>query len=392
MFLRCTVLLMIAVTICGCCRTRDCGPGAADGAIAVVERDDMYGGVEFVKAAIRDSLKGKRRRGPSKAHSTLVLTSGGQFGAYSAGFLNGWAEAADGPKRPDDFDVVTGVSTGALVAPFAYMGDRPSGVMDGEKELTYLELIEALYRDIDSDDIFSPRLIRGLLFGDALTSTEPLRQLVSEVITEEFVEAVGKEFEASERLLVVGAVSLYLGRMVYFDLGEIASSDKEDRVELFRSAILASAAPPVVFEPVEIGDYLYVDGGAVQGAFIPLIVDEIREACPADIDRQTFVLLNGYAGLTPECVDACVPQIGGRSIAIILKQSMCTAINGIKRATEEGNGEFYMSSPARGCSMESENVLGRVFDKAFMNCLAVQGGEHARSGTSWEEDAPDCLN
>jgi len=64
---------------------------------------------------------------PPPVIDILIVSGGGDWGAFGAGFLKGWKKVpTQHPLAKPEFDAVTGVSTGALIAPFAFLGDERS--------------------------------------------------------------------------------------------------------------------------------------------------------------------------------------------------------------------------------------------------------------------------
>lgn len=393
------LLIVSCAALSGCCSSRPCS-GAAQGTPEATTPEAVptkwYGDREFVKVMTRNTLESKEQAGtPRGALNSLVLSSGGQFGAYSAGYLAHWAkDAPQGPDKPH-FDIVTGVSAGATVAPFAYLGDN----VDSQSGKTYFERIEEIYRSIDSDDIFRFKPVSGFLFGNALTSTAPYRGLIEEILNEQVVNDIAEKHRETKSRLIVAATNLDQGVMRYFDLTEIAVSPKYDmnqRLDKMRSAVLASSAIPVFFEPVLIDDVMYADGAVIQGVFLPDIIEAQREVCN-ERDNETpmrvFLILNDFNGIEPACIKDCIPAIGSRSLELLMAQSMCLAINEIaNRDRVHPSDEFYFTCAERtGCPGSEKRGVAEVFDTDFMNCLADQAAQRARTGTGWSTSPPACL-
>ncbi|MDF1810342.1 MAG: patatin-like phospholipase family protein [Phycisphaerales bacterium] len=377
----------------GCCSSRKC-PGVVQSG-PTQSSTQWIGGDDFVSDAVEESIRKKLTIKNSKTnYNSLVLSSGGQFGAYSAGFLANWPSKQGRLPRPD-FDIITGVSAGATVAPFAYLGDE----VESSTGRTYLSRIAEIYRSIDSDDIFQLQPVRGLLFGNSLASTKRYRNLAMELVTKEMVQKIAEKYDKTGSLLLVGAANLDQGVMKYFDLTKIATTNPaelsmDQKVIEIRRAVLASSAVPVFFEPVEISGMMYVDGAAVQGVFLPKTTGKIDKVCNRfNLDSRVFVILNDFESVEPVCVDDCVPSIGARSLELLLAQNMCMSIKEIETRIESKPGnEFYFSSASRvDLPLEYKSGVGGTFNNGFMNWLADQGRDRALSGQGWAVDAPDCL-
>jgi hypothetical protein len=169
------------------------------------------------------------------AASYLLLSGGGDNGAFGAGLLVGWTDHGDRPT----FKVVTGISAGALIAPFAFLGPQ------------YDVVLRDAITSIRPHDIFRKRNLISTFFKDAYGDTSPLAQIIAKHITPEVLKSIAAE-HAKGRLLLIGTTDLDAKQPVVWNMGEIASSDNPGAIELFRKILLASAAIPVVFPPVMI--------------------------------------------------------------------------------------------------------------------------------------------
>jgi predicted acylesterase/phospholipase RssA len=190
----------------------------------------------------------------------LALSSGGLYGAYSAGVLDGWSRTGTRPE----FDVVTGSSTGALIAPFAFLGSE------------YDAQAMKLYTGVRAEDIFRVRAWVTIPFRDALATSAPLRQLIQNQITQTLMERIAAEHKKGRRLYVC-TTDIHSKRAVIWDMGAIASRPCPEGCTLFRDVLLASASVPGVFPPVpfevEVDGHrkpeLHVDGAITAPLFMP---------------------------------------------------------------------------------------------------------------------------
>lgn len=165
----------------------------------------------------------------------LALSGGGAWGAYGAGLLVGWSEAGTRPE----FRTVTGVSTGALIATFAFLGPRYDGYLSH------------FYTKLGNSDIYRGRSLLKVFTGDAMHDTAPLRALIDEYITPKVLDEVAFEYGRGRRLYV-GTTNMDRGEFVVWDLGAIASSEHPDRLQRYRDVLQASSALPGFFPPVYI--------------------------------------------------------------------------------------------------------------------------------------------
>jgi predicted acylesterase/phospholipase RssA len=219
----------------------------------------------------------------------LALSGGGSHGAYGAGVLIGWTDAGTRPE----FDVVTGISTGALMATAIFLGPEHDDTL-------------RLYTKITNKDIFKSRGLLAVLTEDSMYDASPLRELIAKVIDERVLEAVARE-HAKGRGLFIGTVNLDAQAFTIWDMGFIASSDRPDKLERYSDVILASASVPVLFPPVyipvEVGGESYrqmhVDGGAREMIFFPQFIQDFDKAIaeagfsPSDVQGEIYVLYNG---------------------------------------------------------------------------------------------------
>jgi hypothetical protein len=194
------------------------------------------------------------------AHNYLAISGGGLNGAFGAGLLLGWTANGDRPE----FSLVTGISTGAFTAPFAFLGSD------------YDAKLKEIYTTVSTKDIIRKRPLLEFLTGDSAASTKPLRKLMAKYVDREMMEAVATEHRKGRRLLV-GTTNLDAGRPVIWNIGAIAASGDPKALELIHDVLLASAAIPLVFPPlfVEVEsdgsryDEIHVDGGASSQVFLP---------------------------------------------------------------------------------------------------------------------------
>ncbi len=229
--------------------------------------------------ALKDSLRAKTCPVETVSHeekrppvNVLAISGGGSYGAFDVGVLNGWSASGARPV----FDVVTGVSTGAFIATFAFLGPD------------YDDFIRDSYINARTKDIYETRTWVSILNSDSIASSRPLKNKIEAVFTPRLLKAVAKE-HAQGRRLYVGTTNLDTRRFVVWDMGAIAASDRPDALELYRKIILASGSVPGFFPPVLIEVELdgvryhemHVDGGASTSVFVPMTLAQCdpRTAC-----------------------------------------------------------------------------------------------------------------
>lgn len=224
----------------------------------------------------------ERRRG--HALNILSLSGGGQNGAFGAGFLIGWRETGQRPQ----FDIVGGVSTGALLATHALLGTPADDAT-----------LEELYTGISRQDIFADRGVFGVLSGtDSLKDTAPLRALIAKYITAETLERVAAAYDDG-RLLVVGTTNVDYGQTWVWNMSLIA---KAGDLELYRKVLLASASFPIVFPPVEIEGHLFVDGAARSNVVVVGMGGTAKPEPPLYGPGNVYMIDNGRLNHPPEAL------------------------------------------------------------------------------------------
>lgn len=232
----------------------------------------------------------------------LVLSSGGVNGAFGAGIVTAWTRRGDRPE----FHVVTGVSVGALMAPFVFAGPE------------YDARLEALFRRIQPGDLHKEKgLLQSVLWDESLTDNAPLRASIARAVDEQLLQAVARR-HAEGRRCWVGSTNLDVGHFCVWDLGAIAARGGPEALALFRDVLTASAAIPVVYPPVRFAhgdsDELHVDGAVVRPLFIPQnVFDGYLSAERAgfswdDVDATLYVIHNG--SLRPRPVDVQRDTLG----------------------------------------------------------------------------------
>jgi predicted patatin/cPLA2 family phospholipase len=221
------------------------------------------------KAAFETAMKERNPNAPPyREKNVLSLSGGGSFGAFSAGVVCGWTARGDRPV----FDVVTGISTGALIAPFAFLGSA------------YDEQLKTFYTTLTDKDLYKTKLIRGL-FRESLADNSPLAGKLDEVLTQQFIAEIATEHQAGRRLYI-GTTAAESKQFVVWDIGAIACRGRCQDRDLIKQILLGSSAIPGVFPPqhitVEVDGKCvterHIDGGVSQGLFIfpPYVQPEYR--------------------------------------------------------------------------------------------------------------------
>jgi predicted acylesterase/phospholipase RssA len=222
------------------------------------------------------------------ALNILELSGGGQYGAFGAGFLKGWTESGQRPL----FDIVTGVSTGALLATHAFLGTPDDDAV-----------LEEIWTTINASNIYTDnKRLLSLLFGkNAIFDTSPLQALLDKYITAEVLRRTATAHDAHRRLWV-GTTNLDYGQTWIWNMGMIAKEGTPQALELYKQVLRASAAPPIAFPPVEISGFLFADGGVRENLVVVGLAGSEKPKPPQYGPGTIFVIQNGQQTQKPQAV------------------------------------------------------------------------------------------
>ncbi len=319
------------------------------------------------------------KRGQRVEH-ILVISGGGSDGAFGAGLLNGWTRTG---KRPQ-FDVVTGVSTGALIAPFAFLGPK------------YDSRVKELYTRYSTEDILRPNVIAGLLGGTALTSSEPLAALIRKYLTGRIIAKIAAEHKRGRRLLV-GTTNLDAERPVIWNMGEIAADGSARSRRLFRRIILASASIPGVFPPVLISVHvngkvlqeMHVDGGTTDNTILVPIQTNLsqldRKLNGRPLRRKLYVIVNSHLDPQFRKVDSSTIDIAGRSILTLIKQQTQGDVLKLYNFASKNRLDFNLAVVPKSFRLKRDEP----FDRAYMAALFDVGKKLGAAGYDWLKSPPE---
>lgn len=317
--------------------------------------------------------------------NVLILSGGGEYGAFGAGFLNGWAGVKQpGMERPE-FDVVTGVSTGAIIAPFAFVGN------DGS-----YDRISRLYAQPRSDWA----VLRGLFFflpgNPSLLNIDGLQQELRQQVDVELIRQVA-EGSRMGRLLCVASTNLDFGEQRVFDLGmEAEQAEKSGNLDRFHQILLASSAIPGALPPRMVDGHLYVDGGATSNIlYNPNMTSETsvlglwRRSYPdRQLPRQRiWVIINEQFLAPPQIVQPTWVDVAGAGLSVMIRSSTHTSVRqlanevALMRATVDPNIEFrFVAIPN---DWHGDTGAG-MFNKATMTSLEQIGRKMGADPSSWK--------
>lgn len=310
-------------------------------------------------------------------HNYLAISGGGADGAYGAGVLVGWSKQGTRPE----FTMVTGVSTGALTAPFAFLGPA------------YDDELKMLYTSLDSSRIFFRRSIFSIIRGDSVTDNTPLLDMLREYVTDDMIAEIAREHRKG-RILNIGTTNLDAGRSVIWNIGRIANSGDPRAGDLIRQVLLASASIPGVFPPAYIQvqtpsgktyDEMHVDGGTSTQMFLyPTRTNfaELKEVLDIRGTPRAFVIRNSRIQPAYKPVKARLPNIAGRSVASLIRTQGIGDAYRIATTTHRDGVALELT----WIPMDAPQDPGEeLFDPAYMSALFDYGYQRTVNGSAWSE-------
>lgn len=325
----------------------------------------VYAAVTFTPG---ENLTRYLERKHGHALNILSLSGGGQNGAFGAGFLIGWRESG---QRPE-FDIVGGVSTGALLATHALLG-TPA---DDAK-------LEEMYTQITKEDIYADKGVFSILSGtDSLKDTAPLLALISKYVTAETLKRVAAAYDEN-RLLVVGTTNVDYGQTWVWNMSLIA---KAGDVDLYRKVLLASASFPIVFPPVEIEGHLFVDGAARSNVVIAGMGGTEKPNPPLYGPGNLYLIDNGRLNHPPEALRRALGDVAATTVSVMMDQSMQTAL------TRSYFGAQFLGYSFKMVAIPDDVEIGKdplAFDPNQMRAAFDAGRALAMQPDPWSSAPPN---
>jgi hypothetical protein len=359
--------------------------GAVNLSAMDAQRDDIYS-KETIEAVSED-VKIFRESNPGKKipYRILALSGGGSRGAYGAGVLTGWSEMGTRPE----FDAVTGISTGALMATPAFLGPEYDHALE-------------IFTRISNEDVFVSNGPLAMLTRESAYDTSPLRQLLKTQIDEQMVKDVAREYSRG-RALYIGTTNLDAKVFTIWDMGKIAASDHPEKLQLFRDVILASASFPIAFPPVylpitsETGEVYYqmhVDGGIRETVFLYDFLGEIQELTSQlgvdwekDVSTEIYLLNNGklhqnesFGAVKPSAISIAI-----RSMLSLLRANAVASIYNVWSAGLALGATVNVAYIPSDFDLVN-NTLD--FDTENMNLLFQLGYNKSLTGDAWFKQEP----
>ena len=342
-----------------------------------------------VQALVQDVVVARRREeevlagsraGPLPPVDMLAISGGGDNGAFAAGLLCGWSASGSRPS----FKSVTGVSTGALIAPLAFLGRE------------YDEALRKIYTSVKTADIVKKRTILAAVNNDAMADNRPLWSLISRSIDESLLSRVAEEHQKG-RILLVGTTNLDARQPVIWNMGRIAASGDPQALDLWRTILLASAAIPGALPPsmvrVDVDgepyDEMHVDGGASAQVFVyPPSLREVTRSIGLDMTRagRIYIIRNSALGAVWSPIKRQTISIAGRAINSLLHTQGLGDLYRIYLTAQRDGFDFNLAYI--GPEFTFENKKKEPFDTLYMRSLFEYGYNLGLHGYSWKKCPP----
>jgi predicted acylesterase/phospholipase RssA len=323
------------------------------------------------------------RTGRSAEHlppaNFLAISGGSDLGAFGAGLLVGWSEHGQRPQ----FKVVTGISAGALIAPFAFLGSK------------YDAVLTTVCNSIRPRDIFHARNILAALTGDAFADNSPLAAVIAKYVTRKTLASIAREY-AKGRLLLIGTTDLDAGQPVVWNMGEIASSKDPRALELFRKVMLASTAIPGIFPPVMIDvevdgkryQEMHVDGGVMTQVFLApanLVQDLNNPSGSYARERHLYVIRNGAMEPGWSSVERRTTHIARQALETLIYAQGINDLYRLEVSAEREGEDFNVAYIDAKFSYPHP----RSFAPDFVRHLFQYSNSVSAHGYPWRKALPD---
>ena len=335
---------------------------------------------EFRRQYAREAAYLNSVHRPLPDSNYLAISGGGDNGAFGAGILVGWSEHG---KRPM-FKGVTGVSAGALLAPFAFVGPE------------YDPALTEIVTTIDQKNVFESRPIIAAIGSDAMADTTPLGNLIARYVDERVVANIAREYGRG-RLLFIATTNLDAGQSVVWNIGAIAQSGRPDAIGLIRKILLASAAIPAMFPPVMFDvtyggtahQEMHVDGGAIAQAFLyppSIAVSKLGGIGPKRA-RTAYIIRNGKLRVEAAQTERRTLSIATRAVSTLTASSGVGDLYRIYTTTKRDGVQFRLAFIEDDFKESHESE----FDRAYMNRLFEYARAKARTGYPWRRAPPGLV-
>ena len=319
------------------------------------------------------------KNGKLKDIHVLAISGGGDKGAFTAGLLAGWTESGTRPE----FHMVTGISTGALIAPFAFLGPE------------YDATLKELYTSYSTSDLAEQRSVLSLLVSDSVMDVTRFKEILARYVDEDLLRAVAREHNRG-RILLIGTTNLDADLPVIWNMGAIANSGHPDALQLFRNIMIASASIPLVFPPVyieveangQVYDEIHVDGGTASQVFVYPVRLKLKEVAEREgiskRKRHAYIIRNAELFPKWQAVEPGIASIGGRSLSMLIKTQGLGDIYRIYWTMQRDGVDFNFAYVPDDFKEEPDEM----FDKEYMTKLYNYAYEKAKTGYPWLKEPP----
>jgi predicted acylesterase/phospholipase RssA len=339
---------------------------------------------EYIREVVASSEREKRylaqtgHQGPLPPANYLAVSGGGDDGAFGAGLLMGWTQAGTRPV----FTVVTGISTGALIAPLAFLGPA------------YDETLKQVYTTISTKDVVRRRHIWSLLFSDGMVDPSPLARLIARFIDAATLARIADEYEKGRRLLLVTA-DLDAAQPVVWNMTAIAASHQPNALELFRTIMMAAVSSPAIFPPVMIDvevngqryQEMHVDGGTMTEVFLyPAMVHTKRETAVFGVDRvrTLYIIRNARLDFPWASVERQTLAIARRALFSLIQTQGIGDLYRLYALARRDDIDFNLASIPSGFPPTQKED----FDPVYMSRLFERGRSLGAAGYKWDKAPP----
>ncbi len=344
-------------------------PGGAS--LTGLETSETSVSASLYNKSLAETMSGRAAANPTRPVeiNAITFSAGGQWGAFGAGLLSGWSD------RPE-FDLVTGVSTGAFLAGPAFAGQD------------FDEALE-LYNGLSQDEVVTVNPLYGLLGQPAATSVAPLERSLRKQVTPALLDRMAERHSDGNRL-VVGATNIDTTEFEVFDLGALAAHGADNGIDVqdcVVEVLLASAAIPVAMPPRHINNALYADGGLRDQVFFREI-ERVRLAAEEDLGRavkvNAFIIVNGDLEPPKEKVEDSLISYAVRSLGALTDEILRDSIfEAVQFAKDQGNWTVRGIVPKVDfegkCSFDDSPSF--TFDECLTKVLFEEGKRIGQSGS-----------
>ncbi|MEI8350554.1 MAG: patatin-like phospholipase family protein [Candidatus Omnitrophota bacterium] len=387
------IFLVSALSIQGCAsiRPRNAVPIDFSGEVAISGMPDIRSDIDnpnpiVIQKSLIDSFKEEAQfdypanKFGIKTYPVLAISSGGPNGAYGAGFLKGWSEEGSRPL----FKIITGVSSGAIIALCAFLGKE------------YDDQLEKFFTTMSTKDIMKQNNLFSILFGESFMSPAPLVKKVSAIVDDKLIAKVAEEHRRGRRLFI-GTVNLDAQKFVVWDMGALACKRSPDSLQMFRKILLASSAVPMLFPPTyfkvtsatgELYDEMHVDGGAMREVFY---IDQLTKNMEGadkisgiDLSKyrpQIYILITNYMSPNRQQVKNNLVNIGKRSLEALQAEAYIGDIYRLFAFTQKKGLDFNLAY----IPLDYKPNPKEAFDIKEMQRLFKRGYDDAMNGYKWHK-------